>query len=94
MARSAAQSAQRYPLTAILGTETNIRLLRELSRHGGQLAAPTLVLRTGLAKTSVWAGLASLAEADLVSVAGTGRVRLYSIRVNRHGVRPPIGAEP
>ena len=56
--RSSAQSVQRYPLTLMLGTEANLRLLRELSRHGGQLSAPALVARTGLAKTSVWAGLA------------------------------------
>jgi len=88
MPRSAAQSAQRYPLTAILGNETNVRLLRELSRHGGHLSAPDLVRRTGLAKTSVWAGLMSLEEMDLVSVAGTGRARLYSMRADHplHGV--------
>jgi predicted nucleotidyltransferase len=66
----------------MLGNETNVRLLRELSRHGGQLSAPDLVRRTGLAKTSVWAGLASLEEMDLVSVAGTGRARLYSMRAD------------
>jgi predicted nucleotidyltransferase len=90
MARSAAQSVQRYPLTLMLGTEANLRLLRELSRHGGQLSAPALVARTGLAKTSVWAGLASLDEAGVVEVAGTGRARLYSIRLN-HPLRHALG---
>jgi predicted nucleotidyltransferase len=82
MARSSAQSAQRYPLTEILGTETNVRLLRELSRHGGQLSAPSLVSRTGLAKASVWAGLAALEWTGTVSVVGTGRARLYSLRAD------------
>ena len=80
MTRSSAQSTLRYPLTVILGTEANVRLLRELSRHGGQLSAPALVFRTGLAKTSVWAGLASLDAAGVVSAAGTGRTLLYSLR--------------
>jgi predicted nucleotidyltransferase len=80
IARSSPQSTQRYPLTWVLGTETNVRLLRELSRHGGQLSAPSLVARTGLAKTSVWAGLAVLEQTGAISVAGTGRARLYSMR--------------
>jgi len=78
-------------LTRILGTEANVRLLRELSRHGGQLSAPSLVARTGLAKTSVWAGLASLAAMGILSVAGTGRARLYSIRAD-HALRVPLDA--
>lgn len=82
MPRSSPQSTQRYPLTWLLGTEANVRLLRELSRHGGQLSAPSLVTRTGLAKTSVWAGLAALQQIGMVSVAGTGRARLYSMRPN------------
>ena len=82
MPRSSPQSAQRYPLTWLLGTEANVRLLRELSRHGGQLSAPSLVTRTGLAKTSVWAGLTALQQIGVVSVAGTGRALLYSMRPN------------
>jgi predicted nucleotidyltransferase len=78
-------------LTVILGTETNVRLLRELSRHGGQLSAPDLVLRTRLAKTSVWAGLISLEETGVVSVAGTGRVRLYSMAAE-HPLREILDA--
>jgi predicted nucleotidyltransferase len=91
MARAAPQSAHRYPLTAILGTDANVRILRELSRHGGQLSAPSLVSRTGIAKTSVWAGLTSLEQAGVVSVAGTGRARLYSIRSD-HPLRGALDA--
>jgi hypothetical protein len=91
MARSTAQSAQRYPLTSVLGTETNVRLLRELSRHDGQLSAPDLVFRTGLAKTSVWAGLISLGEAGVVAVAGSGRARLYSMAAE-HPLREILDA--
>jgi len=91
MARSAPQSAHRYPLTTILGSDAHVRVLRELSRHGGQLSAPSLVSRTGLAKTSVWAALTSLAQAGVVSVAGTGRARLYSIRSD-HPLRGVLDA--
>jgi len=93
MARSSAQSAQRYPLTVVLGTEANVRLLRELSRHGAQLSAPDLVRRTGLAKTSVWAGLSALEEAGVASVAGTGRSRLYSLQVD-HPLRAYLLISP
>jgi hypothetical protein len=82
MARSSPQSAQRYPLTAILGTEANVRLLRELFRNGGQMSAPLLEGRTGLAKASVWAALAALEGTGIVACAGTGRTHLYSIRAD------------
>jgi DNA-binding IclR family transcriptional regulator len=60
MARANHQSAQRYPLTSILGTDAGVRLARELARHGGELSAPDLVRRTGLAKASVARGLEAL----------------------------------
>ncbi|HWK44246.1 MAG TPA: nucleotidyltransferase domain-containing protein [Stellaceae bacterium] len=91
MARSAAQSTQRYPLTTILGAEANVRLLRELSRHGGQLSAPLLVARSGLGKTSVWAALATLEGIHIVASAGTGRARLYRIRTD-HPLFAPLDA--
>ena len=91
MAHSAAQSIQRYPLTSILGTEANVRLLRELSRHGGQLSAPSLVARTGLGRTSVWVALTTLKEMRIVESAGTGRAVLYRIRTD-HPLHAPLGA--
>lgn len=91
MAHSATQSIQRYPLTSILGTEANVRLLRELSRHGGQLSAPSLVARTGLGRTSVWVALTTLKEMRIVESAGTGRAVLYRIRTD-HPLHAPLGA--
>ena len=82
MARSSPRSAQRYPLTAILGTEANVRLLRELFRLGGQMSAPLLAARSGLARASVWTGLAALEAMGIVACAGTGRTHLYSIRAD------------
>lgn len=81
MVRAVHQSVQRYPLTSILGTDSGVRLLRELVRHGGQLSAPDLVRRTGLAKASVARGLESLETTSLVTAAGTGRSVLYRLRL-------------
>jgi predicted nucleotidyltransferase len=89
MARSIVQSSQRYPLTQVLGTETNVRLLRELSLHGGQLSAPSLVLRTALAKGSVRTGLNVLLKFGVVAVKGSGHAQLYSLRSD-HPLLAPI----
>jgi hypothetical protein len=91
MAHSAAQSPQRYPLTSILGTEANVRVLRELTRHGGQMSAPSLVARTGLGRTSVWGALATLGKMNIIESAGTGRAVLYRIRTD-HPLHAPLDA--
>src|SRR3954471_9946896 len=91
MARSAHQSAQRYPLTFILGMDAGVRLARELARHGGQLSAPDLVRRTGLAKASVARGLEVLVEAGIVGTAGTGRSVLHRLRPE-HPLTPALAA--
>ncbi|MER8709030.1 nucleotidyltransferase domain-containing protein [Mesorhizobium sp. M1088] len=83
MTRSTAQSALRYPLTIMLGTDASVRLLRELSRHGGLLSSPLLAARSGLARASVWSALATLEGIGIVSSEGTGRARLYRLN-DRH----------
>ena len=80
MARSSAQSFQRYPLTVVLGSTANVRVLRELSRHGGLLSAPCLVSRSGLSSSSVHAALYRLEASDIVDRVGSGRVHLYRVR--------------
>lgn len=74
------QSALRYPLTQILGGNANIRALRELFRHGGELAAPSIVSRTGLAKASVRHSLGQLQDLKIVESVGFRRTRLFKIR--------------
>ena len=91
MPRSASQSFQRYPLTQVLGTEANVRLLRELALHGGLLSAPSLVTRTGLAKGSVRTGLDALLAVGMVVMKGSGNVRLHSLRSD-HPLGGPIEA--
>jgi DNA-binding transcriptional ArsR family regulator len=82
MARSRPQSAIRYPLTGILGTDANVRVLRELSRHGSELAASALVMRSGLAQSSVREALIALENMGVVEAIGSGRSRLYRLRRN------------
>ncbi len=91
MARAACQSAHRYPLTSILSTDAGVRIVRELARHGGQLSAPDLVRRTGLAKASVARGLEVLKEVGIIETAGTGRSVLYRVR-QAHPLAPALSA--
>jgi DNA-binding transcriptional ArsR family regulator len=91
MARPRPQSTLRYPLSAILGTEGNLRVLRELARHGGELSAPSLVARTMLAPASVHQSLLALEALEIVARLGSGRVHLYRMRES-HPIAPALKA--
>lgn len=80
MAKHAQQSGLRYPLTTILGSGANVMTLRELIRHGGELSAPSLVKRTGLAKASVRQALGILEAMKVVDVLGADRTRLFRVQ--------------
>jgi predicted nucleotidyltransferase len=80
MAEHGKQSVLRYPLTVILGSVANVRTLRELMRHGGELSAPSLVKRTGLAKASVRQALQILGTMKIVEALGTERSRLFRVQ--------------
>lgn len=71
------QSALRHPFTAIFGARAHVITLRELFQHGGELSAPVLVQRTGLAKASVRHALIALQEFRVVESLGVGRATLY-----------------
>lgn len=77
MARPNPDSSIRYPLNAILGAESNIRLLRVLCLHGGYISAPHLAERTGLVRNSAWNALNNLQQYGLIVEEGTGRSRLF-----------------
>jgi predicted nucleotidyltransferase len=89
VSRPTKESAQRYPLTEAFGAMANVRLLRELSRHGGRLSAPDLAARVGLARASAWRALASLEKVGVVASEGSGRTRLYRLR-GEHPLSVPI----
>ncbi|MEX2608841.1 MAG: nucleotidyltransferase domain-containing protein [Gemmatimonadota bacterium] len=70
---STSQSALRFPLSAIFSSEGNVRVLRELFRHGGELSAPSIAKRVGLSRqhtTRILRGLAALEVVESVGVGG------------------------
>lgn len=85
------QSFLRQPLSAVLANSANVRTLRELARHGGELSATTLVERSKLSKPSVLASLNHLTELGYVESLGTLRQRLYRID-HKHPLAPAISA--
>jgi len=64
----------------MLGSPANVRLLRELSRHGGELDASSLALRSGIAVQSVRLALDRLVGQGIVEVKGTGHARLFAVQ--------------
>jgi predicted nucleotidyltransferase len=73
-------SALRYPLTRILGSVANVTTLRELVRHGGELSAPSLYVRTRLSTRAIHLSLRALEEMGVIRSLGSGRSRLYRRR--------------
>jgi predicted nucleotidyltransferase len=74
------ESALRFPLTRILGSVANVKTLRELERHGGELSAPSLCARTRLSTRAVQLSLRALEEMGVIRSLGSGRTRLYRRR--------------
>jgi predicted nucleotidyltransferase len=89
--RATPQSFLRQPLSAVLANSANVRVLRELSRHGGELSATTLAERTKLTKPSVLASLDHLAGLGYVEVLGSLRQRLHRIDA-KHPLVPAVSA--
>lgn len=79
MARSERESAIHQPLTAMLGVDSNLRVLRVLSTHGGMLATSEIVRRSRLSRESVRNGLLSLESLGIIISAGSERSRVYRI---------------
>lgn len=77
--RPAAQSFLRHPLSTLLGSEANVRVLREMALHGGELSTTVLARRTGLTDQSVRNALAVLKNAELVRTYGQGRSVSYQL---------------
>lgn len=86
------QSARRYPLNAMLGTEANVRLLRVLfATRGEPLGAGELARRAALGRTSIYKALSHLEQAGIVSHVGTGAQRQIRIR-DEHPLVPVLHA--
>lgn len=84
MARSSRESAIRYPLTAILGVDSNTRVLRVLSLHGGMLASSEIVRKSRLVPESVRKALIDLVSLGIVSSSGAGRSRVYCLNADHY----------
>src|SRR3712207_2451264 len=67
-----AQDALQAPLNQILGTEANVRILRELSLADVPLSRSDLAARAGLSVPGVSAALEKLRPTGIVSFVGTG----------------------
>ncbi len=79
MKRPSQQSALRTPINEILGNQTNVRILREMLRHGGELGAPRIAREAGLSAYGARLGLAALVGAGVVASIGEGKVILYRV---------------
>jgi predicted nucleotidyltransferase len=72
------QSFLHYPLN-ILGNRANIRTLRELCAHGGDLSVTHLANASRLTTQGVRNALAELHSAHIVETIGSGRTVLYRL---------------
>ncbi|WP_104668470.1 nucleotidyltransferase domain-containing protein [Ensifer adhaerens] len=79
MARSERESAIRYPLTWMLGVDSNLRVLRTLVRHGGVLAASDIVRMSRLSRESVRLGLLALGALGIVDSLGSINARVHRL---------------
>jgi predicted nucleotidyltransferase len=70
----------RYPLTDILGSRANVRVLRELFRHGGELSAASLAARAKLSPQHVRVAIKNLERVGILEAIGTGRSILWRVR--------------
>lgn len=78
-APSRAQSYVRYPLTNVLGSAGNVRVLRALVTDRSPQSAPHLARLAGLSPQGARLVLDTLAQQQLVKVHGTGRAQLYAL---------------
>lgn len=85
------QGALHYPLSHLLTGEAAVRVLRELSRHGGELAPVALAQRTGLTSQTVRRTLDRAAGVGLVDRLGPGRYPSYRLTAI-HPLRAPLDA--
>jgi predicted nucleotidyltransferase len=83
---STRQSFLRHPISALLGTEASVRVLRELALHGTELTTTVLAQRTGVSDQSVRNVVNGLRPTGVLDVYGQGRAASY-----RLDVAHPIG---
>ena len=72
------------PFDHILGTVASMRILRELSLHGGEMPMSLIVDRTGLSYPGTQQAMGRLLKSSVVEKLGSGRSVLY--RLNKANV--------
>lgn len=83
------QGPFRYPLSSAFRTEANVRVLRELARHGGPLDTGRLIRATHLTRQTVLTVLHHLTGLQLVLAVGTGRYRSFQVNAG-HPLLPAL----
>ncbi len=71
------------PLNAMLGTESNVRLLRVLALGNTSFTAGELARRAALGRTSIYPALSELERIGMIEFVGAGAHRLVQLR-DRH----------
>jgi hypothetical protein len=71
------------PLNDILGTESNVRLLRVLALGNTSFTAGELARRAALGRTSIYPALSELERIGMIEFVGAGAQRLVQLR-DRH----------
>jgi predicted nucleotidyltransferase len=89
MRPSSLQSFHRYPLTHVLASSGNVRVLRLLAEQGSPLAVSQLARDAGMTPVGVRAVLASLLRQGIVTVFGQGHAQLYVLNP-AHPMAPPL----
>lgn len=89
MRPSSLQSFHRYPLTHVLASPGNVRVLRLLAEQGSPLAVSQLARDAGMTPVGVRAVLASLLRQGVVTVFGQGHAQLYALNP-AHPMAPPL----
>jgi predicted nucleotidyltransferase/predicted DNA-binding transcriptional regulator len=89
MRPSSLQSFHRYPLTHVLASSGNVRVLRLLAEQGSPLAVSQLARDAGMTPVGVRAVLATLLRQGMVTVFGQGHAQLYALNPT-HPMAPPL----
>jgi DNA-binding transcriptional ArsR family regulator len=88
--RPTSQSFLRHPFSTVFAHGSDVRVLRELVKHGGELPVSALLDRTKLTRPSVLATLDRLTDLGYVEALGAAH-RLYRID-HGHPLAPAISA--
>jgi predicted nucleotidyltransferase len=89
MRPSSLQSFHRYPLTHVLASSGNVRVLRLLAEQGSPLAVSQLARDAGMTPVGVRAVLSTLLRQGIVTVFGQGHAQLYALN-QTHPMAPPL----